>query len=164
VVGVVAYVLDARARDKELDALSACLRSGHAAVVAASGRMGVMSQYVAPALATDTSPAVATGMQALVQSAAAEAAPRIAVAQNRCGDMHVLRCHGDLRRARSEYTAYLAAWSAYVGAVATDPTELGRSQDQLTRWLAQVRSSVRAASPVTARERAALELLRDPQS
>jgi hypothetical protein len=136
VVGVVAWRVDARVRDRDEQAVAACHDAALQADTRASGMVLAMVQYIEPALYAVPADR-RDGLVAVVAEAANRALPGLRRALQTCRGTSVAWLHRDLTGRRAAYIDYLDARIRRLEAVAADGNTYYRNQPHLAELRAR---------------------------
>jgi hypothetical protein len=162
VLSIVVWWADPRLRDHEYSGLLRCVVAGQGAVSDANGRVAAITDYVRPALSAAISPAVRTGLLAVVGQTATQAAPEVGLARAGCGGVYVFRPYHRLAAARSAYLRYLDADADYLHDIALHGQEANRPPAQISRLRDAATIAVREAAPSERASRAADRAIGSP--
>jgi hypothetical protein len=131
VVGVVAWRVDARSRDRDERAVAACHDAALSADTRASDLVGYMVHEVDPVLYKIPEGPRRDGIVALVAGAASRSLPGVRRALALCQDTRVAWPHRSLVHQRDSYVDYLSARVRRLEDVAADGHNYYRDQPQL---------------------------------
>jgi hypothetical protein len=130
VLGVVAWRVDARARDRDERAVAACHDTALAADVRASSTVAYMVYEVEPAL-YKVSEVRRDGLVVLVAQAADRALPGVQRALSVCRGTNVAWWHRELNGQRTAYVDYLQARVTRLKDIASDGSHYYQDQPRL---------------------------------
>jgi hypothetical protein len=130
-LGGMAWLVDAQAREGEERAVAQCRQAAVRADTRASATVGFMVTFVEPALWKVPRGDRYDGLVALVAQAAARSLPQVRAALEQCRRTSVDWWHGDLADRRSAYLAYLDARVRRLEQVAADGHSYYRDQPRL---------------------------------
>jgi hypothetical protein len=118
VVGLAAWRVDARVRDREAAAVAACARAGQSDVVDAHHRLSAMYGYVSPTLESAIEPALRAALLRLLATTADGVREPVRADAAACGAVRVWLWHRPQRDARTAWVIYVAAEADQLDAVA----------------------------------------------
>ena len=154
VLGLGGVAANSVAQHRELDQLLARVLAAQGAIAYSNHRVAATVDYTRPLLFSASVPEhVRSGLQKLIEDAAATQVDGVAVERDRAGGVLVLPWHRALRRAQADLVDYLDARVAYLRAVAADQHVLYVAHPDLDRLLDRARKAFRDAAGVTARRR-----------
>lgn len=120
VAALAAGAADWKVRRTESAEVDRCVESALSAIAYADGRLGLMSSYVSPALASAVPDAVHRGLLRMISGAAVPATPPVSRARERCVSVSVVPTHTGLRRTRADCVRLLESELTYLAAVVED--------------------------------------------
>ena len=140
--------LDQRDRNREFAALLGQVSRAQSAVRYSDARIQSMVQYTSPQLTSARAPdRVRASLRQLVQQTAADRVAPLRIRREAIARLSVSRWHGEQRRARDTYLAYLDGRIAFLQAVAADLRALYRPHWELSWQLTAARVALLKVSP-----------------
>jgi hypothetical protein len=147
------FWVDRHERQVEFAAAAACAVLVKAAVADTSERVGIMQQYISPALNTDTTAEVKAGLKQLVQPVAQAGIPRLDRAREDCGALRVSLWHGEAIQARDAVLDWLFTRRAWLAAVAVGDSGADDLVARANRLEGEARTALAATAPSAAAAR-----------
>lgn len=140
--------LDQRDRNREFAVLLGQVSRAQSAVRYSDARIQSMVQYTSPQLTSARAPdRVRASLRQLVQQTAADRVAPLRIRRDAVARLSVRRWHGEQRRARDTYLAYLDGRIAFLQAVAADLRALYRPHWELSWQQTAARTALLKVSP-----------------